>query len=67
MKFSQSHTIVVIKKRRTVQRRAITATYGTAAGSSRDLQVMRREEPRRTDRKNRNHMTCDELNRDFWT
>ena len=50
-----------------VQRRAITATYGTAAGSPRDLQVMRREEPRRKDEKNRNHMTCDERNRDFWT
>ena len=55
------------KKRRAVQRRAITATYGTAAGSPHDLQVMRREEPRRKDEKNRNHMTCNERNRDFWT
>ena len=45
-------------------RRAVVATSNTATGSPCDLQVMRREGPRRTDRKNCNQMTCDVRNRD---
>ena len=45
------------KKRPTVRRRAILATYGTAIYSPCDLQSMRREEPRRMVGKNCNQMT----------